>query len=152
MKLFASFFAAAASECFSNWGDSTTGCFPQDISWECTPSGINLVGSLSALYENSHLIRAEQNLGPVTVIDTHQQGDDSAVAKDFAFDENGDIKIELTWDSLSANPVWMSDTDQIRFSATISPAEAIVDSSKLFNDIKCAKNMCSICLSLFYLI
>ena len=145
MKLFASFLTVAASECFSNWGESTTGCFPQDITWECTPSGINLVGSLSALYENSHLLTAEQKLGAVTVVDTHQQGDDSAVTKDFTFDENGDIKIELTWDSLAANPVWVPDTDEIRFSASFSPAEPIVDSSKLFYNIKCSKNMCSIC-------
>ena len=150
MKLFASFLTVAASECFSNWGESTTGCFPQDITWECTQSGINLVGSLSALYENSHLLTAEQKLGAVTVVDTH--GDDSAVTKDFTFDENGDIKIELTWDSLAANPVWVPDTDEIRFSASFSPAEPIVDSSKFSYNIKCSKNMFSVCLSLFFLI
>ena len=146
MKLFASFLTVAASECFSNWGESTTGCFPQDITWECTTSGINLVGSLSALYENSHLLTAEQKLGAVTVVDTHQQGDDSAVTKDFTFDENGDIKIELTWDSLSANPVWVPDTDEISFSASFSPADPIVDSSKLFYHI----NVLKICVLYVY--
>ena len=130
MKLFASFLTVAASECFSNWGDSTTGCFPEEVTWACSATGFTMTGSLSALYENSHLLTAAQKAGPVTVKDTHQLTVDSALAKEFEFDDNGDISFELTWADLGANPVYVSDTTQIRFSATISPAEPIVASSK----------------------
>ena len=130
MKLFASFLTVAASKCFSNWGDSTTGCFPQDVTWACSATGFTMTGSLTALYENSHLLTTAQKAGPVTVKDTHQITDDSALAKEFEFDGDGNISIELTWADLEANPVYVSDTTQIRFSATISPAEPIVASSK----------------------
>jgi len=88
-------------------------------------------GSLSALYENSQLLTAAQKEGIITVTDTHQKSVDNALSKDFGFDSNGDISISLTWADLAANPVYVSDTKQIRFSATISPAEPIV-ASKIY--------------------
>ena len=120
------------SGCFSNWGDSATGCFPKDITWKCTNTGFSLTGSLSALYEHSNLLTPAQKLGTVLVSDTYAQANAkiNASAKTFKFKSNGNVTIEQTWADLNAKPVHVKDKNLIQFSATISPPTPIVANSK----------------------
>ena len=136
------------SGCFSNWGNSATGCFPKDITWKCTNTGFSLTGSLSALYEHSNLLTPAQKLGTVLVSDTIQVNTElkmvadgkqtyaqanakiNASAKTFKFKSNGNVTIEQTWADLNAKPVHVKDKNLIQFMATISPATPIVANSK----------------------
>ena len=132
MKLLASFLTVAASECFSNWGDAKTGCFPKGITWKCTTTGFTMSGSLTALYENSKLLTKDQKRGFVKVRDTYRSKD-SSLEKSFPFNPIGNVEIVQTWNDLAAKPKSVKDTkngDKIRFSATISPPNPVVAKSK----------------------
>ena len=136
------------SGCFSNWGNSATGCFPKDITWKCTNTGFSLTGSLSALYEHSNLLTPAQKLGTVLVVDTITVKTETkmvvdgkqtaaqrdariiASAKNFKFKSNGNVTIEQTWADLNAKPVHVKDKNLIQFSATIAPDDPIVADSK----------------------
>ena len=119
------------SGCFSNWGDSATGCFPKDITWKCTNTGFTLTGSLSALYEHSNFLTPAQKLGKVSVYDTAEfkkKGKNGLQTWNFKSD--GKITIEQKWDDLKAKPVHVKDKNQLQFSATIVPDEPILAKRK----------------------